>query len=187
MHSFLNKIIILTVIIVLSGFLLFKGYNSSSQVISDNQNYSAPIIKSSIQAPTPVDNSQVQLKPSANELKQNQPSIRLPVEETVAKKPANNNEPVIEQQIIKATITYDNGLRPDTFTLKAGVPVRFEVDPKNDIDGCMSTILIWGLYDELSLIKAGERIIMEFKPEEVGTYYITCAMGVPWGEIKVIF
>ena len=89
------------------------------------------------------------------------------------------------KQIVKATITQSAGLSPSTFTLKKGVPARLEIDPKDNIGGCMSTIMIPEFYRRPSFIRAGQKIVMEFTPTTTGTYDITCAMGVPWGEIKV--
>lgn len=95
-------------------------------------------------------------------------------------------KPASKKQVIKATITWDDGLLPTDFTVKAGLPVRFEIDPKDDIEGCMSTILIPDLYEKYSFVEAGQKIVMEFTPKKIGAYDITCAMGVPWGTIKVV-
>lgn len=90
------------------------------------------------------------------------------------------------KQIINGTITYEEGLIPFTYTVKVGIPVRLEIDPKDDIDGCMSTILIPELFEEIAYVKAGKKIVMEFTPKNVGEYYITCAMGIEWGVIDVV-
>lgn len=206
----MKKIIILVVVIFLAGlFLLLKGYYSVNQAIVtkintntalplvankteengqsfNNQNSSTPPTIGSIQTPIVEDNSQAKIKPPPGKLEQNQPPTQIQTKNTIVKKPLNKSLPSLELQIIKATITYDDGLSPNTFTLKVGVSVRLEIDPKDDGEGCMSTILIEGLYDEPSLVIAGKKIIMEFKPKELGTYYIACVMGVPWGEIKVV-
>ncbi|MFA4954020.1 MAG: sulfite exporter TauE/SafE family protein [Patescibacteria group bacterium] len=85
-------------------------------------------------------------------------------------------------QVIKADYTLSDDIVPNTFTVKAGVPVRFEVTPKDNGSGCMSTILIPGLYDTPTYLEAGKVVVMEFTPR-AGTYQITCAMGVPRGTI----
>ena len=87
-----------------------------------------------------------------------------------------------DEQIIKTTYTYAEDIQPNTFTVKAGLPVRFEVDAKENGSGCMSTIMIPGLYNTPQLLSAGEKIVMQFTPD-AGSYQITCAMGVPRGTI----
>ncbi len=88
-------------------------------------------------------------------------------------------------QLVKATYTQAEDVQPNNITVKAGVPVRLEVDPKEDATGCMSTIMIPGFYNTPQLIRAGQKIIMEFTPSETGDYLITCAMGVPHAYLKV--
>lgn len=91
-------------------------------------------------------------------------------------------------QTIRGTITDEDGLLPTDYTLKVGVPARFEIEVKAEIDpyGCMSTIMIQGLYNQPIAIKSGEKIVMKFTPKKTGEYYITCVMGNGWGVIKVI-
>ena len=89
-------------------------------------------------------------------------------------------------QIIKGSIVDEVGLVPQNYTVKVGQPVRFEINSNVDVEGCMSTIVIYGLYDKPSLIKAEKTIVMEFTPKQTGIYDISCAMGVPWGELQVV-
>jgi len=88
-------------------------------------------------------------------------------------------------QVIKASYTLNGDIQPNTFTVQAGKTVRFEVDVKEDGQGCMSTIMVPGLYNTPELLNKGQKIIMEFTPVKAGEYKITCAMGVPRGIIKV--
>lgn len=88
-------------------------------------------------------------------------------------------------QLIKTTYTKSQDIQPNSFTVKVGKPVRFEVLAKDDGSGCMSTIKVPGLYDRTQLLLAGETIVMEFTPTKTGDYPITCAMGVSRGVIKV--
>jgi sulfite exporter TauE/SafE/copper chaperone CopZ len=90
-----------------------------------------------------------------------------------------------EAQIVKTTYTLDKDIVPSTFIVKAGKPVRFEVDVKENGSGCMSTIMIPGLYDKAQYLQAGKTIIMDFTPTKPGSYKITCAMGVPRGTLTV--
>jgi plastocyanin domain-containing protein len=59
------------------------------------------------------------------------------------------------------------------------------VDVKENGSGCMSTIMIPGLYDKAQYLQAGKTIIMDFTPTKPGSYKITCAMGVPRGTLTV--
>jgi sulfite exporter TauE/SafE/copper chaperone CopZ/uncharacterized cupredoxin-like copper-binding protein len=88
-------------------------------------------------------------------------------------------------QVIKTSFTVANDIQPNTFTVKAGVPVQFIIDPKEDGVGCMAAILIQELYPEPILLEAGKRITMNFTPTKPGKYLIACAMNVPRGYIVV--
>lgn len=88
-------------------------------------------------------------------------------------------------QVITAVYTTENDIVPSSFEIKKGDTVRFEVDVQDNGSGCMSTIMIPGLYETPQYLKKGETIVMEFVAEETGEYQITCAMGVPRGTITV--
>lgn len=88
-------------------------------------------------------------------------------------------------QTIKSTYTAYNDILPNSFTVKVNRPVRFIVYPKDTEYGCMSTITIPGLYEDIKLIKANQPITMDFTPTKTGEFQITCAMGIPRGIIYV--
>lgn len=88
-------------------------------------------------------------------------------------------------QVINATYTYGNDIQPNTFKVKAGQPVKFIVDVKENGSGCMSTIMVQGLYNQPQLLQKGSKLEMDFTPTKPGVYSITCAMGVPRGTITV--
>ncbi|MEK7164486.1 MAG: sulfite exporter TauE/SafE family protein [Patescibacteria group bacterium] len=90
------------------------------------------------------------------------------------------------EQVIKTQYTLNEDIVPNRFTVKKGVPVKFEVDVKENGQGCMSTIMVPGLYNNPQLLTGGQKIVMAFTPEQTGDYDITCAMGVPRGVIAVI-
>jgi len=96
--------------------------------------------------------------------------------------PVGNNS---EVQIIKATFTVSGDINPNNFTVKVNQPVRFEVTPLEDGVGCMSTIMIPGLYRRPILLTKGQTAIMEFTPTSRGTFPITCAMGISRGNLIV--
>lgn len=88
-------------------------------------------------------------------------------------------------QVIKATYTVSGDLQPNSFTVKAGKPVRFEVLAKEDGVGCMGSIQIQSLYENIQQFRKGETVVMEFTPQTPGSYLIACAMNVPHGTLKV--
>ena len=89
-------------------------------------------------------------------------------------------------QEIKTTYTLKDDIQPNTFTVKKGQPVSFQVEVKENGQGCMSTIMVQRLYNQPQYLQAGKTITMDFTPTEAGDYLITCAMGVPRGKLKVI-
>ena len=88
-------------------------------------------------------------------------------------------------QVLKATYSVTEDVRPNKFTVKSGVPVRFEIDAKEDGQGCMGSIMIPGLDNNPQGFEKGKITILSFTPTKAGTYTITCAMGVPRGLIAV--
>ncbi len=89
-------------------------------------------------------------------------------------------------QVIKTIYTLNNDIQPNTFTVKKGQPVSFQIDVRDNGQGCMSTIMVRGLYNQAIYLQAGKTITMDFTPTQTGDYQITCAMGVPRGTIHVI-
>lgn len=94
-------------------------------------------------------------------------------------------DPETNEQVIAATYTQGTDIIPSAFTAKAGQPVRFEIDAKDDGVGCMSTIMIPGLVNRPELLRAGEKIVFNFTPTEPGDYKITCSMGMARGTLTV--
>lgn len=94
-------------------------------------------------------------------------------------------DPDSGEQVITTTYRQGTDIQPNAFTVKAGEPVRFEIDAQDNGFGCMSTIMVPGLYNQPELLRAGEKIVMKFTPSEPGDYKITCAMGMARGLIKV--
>jgi plastocyanin domain-containing protein len=182
----MKKTIILLIIIgaIYGGFLFFKDSDDSKKTSKLTQD-SIKIIDIDNLPDLKANEEQkgeqiINVGVSSSSL----PSI-IPIKSTVNKL-TEKKEVLPQKQVVKAVITFEDGLLPSIFTLEAGVPVRFEIDPKDDGEGCMSTLMIPDLYDDPFLVKAGDKIIMEFTPKKPGTYYITCVMGVPWGEIEVV-
>ncbi len=94
--------------------------------------------------------------------------------------------PPPQNSVLLSTVYSDaRDISPNTFTVKKGQKVRLEVYPVETSYGCMSTILVPGLWDRPEPIVKGKKIVMQFTPEKAGSYRITCAMGVPRGVIVV--
>lgn len=110
------------------------------------------------------------IKPSANVPAQNVPSTD------------NTNTQV---QLIKATYSVANDIQPNNFTVKANVPVRFEILANDNGAGCMGSVALPGLAQDYYPFQQGQTAVFNFTPTQTGTYKITCAMGVPRGTITV--
>lgn len=116
-------------------------------------------------------------KTSAMKIKPNETNYTSKVDTTPTDIPQ-----VADAQIIKATYTQNTDIQPNQFTVKAGQPVKFVIDPKEDGYGCMGSIMIPGLTASPEFIQKGKEIAFNFTPQQ-GTYNITCAMGTPRGQI----
>lgn len=89
-------------------------------------------------------------------------------------------------QLIKTVYTVDKDIVPNSFQVKTNVPVRFEIDAKEDGFGCMGSVALPKLSKDYYQLEKDQKIVFNFTPTTIGTYQITCAMGVPRGTIKVI-
>jgi plastocyanin domain-containing protein len=81
--------------------------------------------------------------------------------------------------------TKTGDIAPNSFMVKTGEKVRMEVNPTETGSGCMSEIMVPGLWDKPQPLVKGKKIVMEFTPKKPGAYKITCAMGVQRGVINV--
>ena len=84
-------------------------------------------------------------------------------------------------QVVKMSVE-KNGYSPNTFTIKKGLPVRWEIDVK-DTGTCASFLVAPGIVDYKTL-KRGTNII-EFTPQEAGNLGFACAMGMYTGKFVV--
>ena len=113
--------------------------------------------------------------------------IQLPRLTTTPSTQSQVAEPVdTSTSILKTTFTLKGDISPSTFTVASGGTYTLEVDSKEDGQGCMSTIMIPGLFDHPLLLESGQKQVLKFTANTPGTYKITCAMGIPRGSIKVI-
>lgn len=103
---------------------------------------------------------------------------------------ADKTPPVVAEQkdsvqVLRATYSVTADVKPNKFTVKAGVPVRFDIDAQEDGAGCMGSIMIPGLDNNAQGFEKGKTTTLSFTPTKQGSYTITCAMGVPRGTIIV--
>mgnify|MGYP001578607829 CR=1 FL=1 len=87
------------------------------------------------------------------------------------------------RQIVRTKFT-DTGYSPLTFTVRAGVPVRWEIDGNGFAGGCRSTFQV-PKYRVSTLIAAGTNIV-EFTPTASGTVPFSCGMGMYRGSFTVV-
>lgn len=102
-------------------------------------------------------------------------------QKTSAAEPMKN----LPENKLTTTFKVASDITPSKFTTKVGQPTTIVVDVQEDGDGCMSTIMIPGLYDKAQYLQSGKKLTMTFTPKKAGTYKITCAMGISRGSIKV--
>jgi sulfite exporter TauE/SafE/copper chaperone CopZ len=86
-------------------------------------------------------------------------------------------------QIVKTSFT-SSGYNPNTFTVKAGVPVHWVIDPAGYGGGCRSFLQI----PKLNIGKSmqGGATVIDFTPTEPGSYTFSCGMGMYRGSFNVI-
>jgi sulfite exporter TauE/SafE len=75
------------------------------------------------------------------------------------------------------------GYRPNKFTIKKGIPVKWIIDAQN-VYSCAASIIVPKLNIGKTL-KSGENVF-EFTPTETGTINFSCAMGMYTGKFTVI-
>lgn len=103
----------------------------------------------------------------------------------------SENQPVGETislgnvQVLKATYTPLGDISPNRFSVKVNQPVRFEIEAKENGQGCMGSVTIPSLTKKIEVFTKGQTVNFEFTPTIAGTYNITCAMGIPRGKILV--
>lgn len=100
----------------------------------------------------------------------------------------NRSEPIVESKgtVLPTVYTLRDDIIPSQFSVQSGATYTLEVDSKDDGQGCMSTIMIPGLYETPILLEKNKKHLLVFEAKKPGKYLITCAMGIPRGTIEVI-
>ncbi|NTW83142.1 MAG: hypothetical protein HGB36_07220 [Chlorobiaceae bacterium] len=89
------------------------------------------------------------------------------------------------QETLTTVYSAAGDINPKSFTVKTGHKVHFQVNPKDTGSGCMSDIMIPGLWNKPELLVKGKPVVMDFVAQKPGIYKITCSMGVSRGEVIV--
>lgn len=76
------------------------------------------------------------------------------------------------------------GYSPTSFTVQAGVPVRWEIN-NTGASGCTNSVIARGLIDGAVSLRKGLNVI-EFTPQERGSFAFSCWMGMVGGTINVV-
>lgn len=88
------------------------------------------------------------------------------------------------RQVIRMTVgAGDSAYSPDSFTVRAGIPVRWEIDQKSS-SGCLSYVVSRQL-DINEPLKIGLNVV-NFTPRKAGSYVFSCSMGMYTGTITVL-
>ena len=87
------------------------------------------------------------------------------------------------KQIVRMT-AQSSGYSPSQFTVKVGIPVRWEIEGK-EIFSCAGTIQAPGAGVPLTNLKEGKNVL-EFTPTKTGDINFSCSMGMFSGRFKVI-
>ncbi len=88
-------------------------------------------------------------------------------------------------QIIKMDAS-STGYTPDTFTIKAGLPVRWEITDRGTA-GCTNAVISRTLFTGQISLVPGTTSVREFTaPTTPGTYRFSCWMGMISGSIEVV-
>ncbi|MDP2789814.1 MAG: sulfite exporter TauE/SafE family protein [bacterium] len=86
-------------------------------------------------------------------------------------------------QVVKTSLT-PSGYSPETFTVKAGQPVRWEIDGNGNAGGCRSVFQVPAF--KIQKFMSNDVTIAEFTPDKPGTYSFSCSMGMYRGSFTVI-
>ncbi len=87
-----------------------------------------------------------------------------------------------EEQVISMKVAY-GAFSPSRFTLKRGVPVRWDIDGV-DVSGCASSIVVPTMGISQGLVLGKNQI--RFTPSRNGTIPFSCSMGMIRGSFQVV-
>ncbi len=91
---------------------------------------------------------------------------------------------VVDGVQIVTVVVKDTGYKPAHITLKAGMPTRLIVEQRSNSE-CASEIQIPGLGVRKTTLPPGQKTVIEFIPEESGTFTFACGRNAMKGTILV--
>jgi len=98
--------------------------------------------------------------------------------------PSQTNGSASGAEFQEINMTVDNGWVPNSFVVKTGVPVRWNVYVKQ-FGGCINGLRATDLGINYQFQQTGVTKTFEFTPKKAGTIYFTCLMGMATGRIEV--
>jgi plastocyanin domain-containing protein len=95
--------------------------------------------------------------------------------------------PMVDGKQVLAMTVKSVSYSPNSFKVKAGVPVRWEITSSGE-PGCdAGEVLARGLTDPIYLNpNAGQVTTAEFTPQSPGIYHFNCPMNMVRGTIEVV-
>lgn len=88
------------------------------------------------------------------------------------------------KQIVNMNVTA-SGYDPDQITIKAGVPVQWNITAIGNV-GCAGTLISRSLFPDIIYLTPGTTVTKEFTASTPGTYRFSCSMGMVIGSIEVV-
>ncbi len=95
--------------------------------------------------------------------------------------------PVVDGKQVLAMTVYASEYSPNTFKVKAGMPVKWEVTSSGQ-PSCNAGAIVSTLFSDTFYLNpsAGAMNVKEFTPTKAGKYQFSCTMGMYRGTIEVI-
>jgi sulfite exporter TauE/SafE/copper chaperone CopZ len=88
------------------------------------------------------------------------------------------------KQVVKMNVS-GGGYSPNKITIRAGVPVAWEITSDSN-PGCASTIISRSLFTDSVYVAPNTTVTKEFTAPTPGTYRFSCSMGMYTGTIIVV-
>lgn len=103
----------------------------------------------------------------------------------ISSKTSNQDLDFANAKILNATYSINQDIEPKEFTAKINQPTILKINVLDDGYGCMSSIVIPGLNDEIEYLQKGQNLEIKFKADHTGEYKIACGMGTARGYIYI--
>ncbi len=103
---------------------------------------------------------------------------------TAAKADVKLPEIVDGKQVLEMEAS-SSGYSPDHLTVRAGVPVKWEIEDTGT-SGCTNAIIAQDLFSGEIALTPGKTSVKEFKVDEPGRYRFSCWMGMVAGYMDVV-